>query len=149
MEPGIGHQLHQLLHLLTGQAAGAGAVHQLHILQIGQHSKRSGGLLHVRSRDARQIQLLDPLLQLHVPVGHGVGEGDLAISIIRQSALLQVDELGTKAAAVTQVAIKETAMEITEQPVEMYFDRPFFYMVYDMKEEIPLFMGIYDKPGES
>jgi len=82
-------------------------------------------------------------------LAHAVGEGDLAISIIRQSALLQVDELGTKAAAVTQVAIKETAMEITEQPVEMYFDRPFFYMIYDMKEEIPLFMGIYDKPGES
>ena len=80
-------------------------------------------------------------------LAHAVGEGDLAISIIRQSALLQVDELGTKAAAVTQVAIKETAMEITEQPIEMYFDRPFFYMIYDLEQEIPLFMGIYDKPS--
>ena len=79
-------------------------------------------------------------------LAQSVGEGDLSISVIRQSALLQVDELGTKAAAVTQVAIKETAMEIQEQPVEMYFDRPFFYMIYDMETDIPLFMGIYDKP---
>lgn len=82
-------------------------------------------------------------------LAHAVGEGDLAISVIRQSAVLQVDELGTKAAAVTQVAIKETAMEPSQQPVEMYFNRPFFYMIYDLEEEIPLFMGIYDKPSES
>lgn len=80
-------------------------------------------------------------------LAHAVGEGDLMISVIRQSALLQVDELGTKAAAVTQVAIKESAMEMTEQPIEMYFDRPFFYMIYDLEQEIPLFMGIYDKPS--
>ena len=72
---------------------------------------------------------------------------DLYISLVRQKAVVKLDEEGTEAAAVTMVAMMESAMaESPKQPVNVYFDEPFLYMIVDTEEEVPLFMGIMDSP---
>lgn len=71
----------------------------------------------------------------------------LYISLVRQKAVVKLDEEGTEAAAVTMVAMKECAMAMPEkQPIEVYFDEPFLYMIMDMESKTPLFMGVMDNP---
>lgn len=75
---------------------------------------------------------------------NGVG---LYISLVRQKAVVKLDEEGTEAAAVTMVAMKECAMAMPEnKPIEVYFDEPFLYMIMDMESRTPLFMGVMDDP---
>lgn len=70
----------------------------------------------------------------------------LYISLVRQKAVFKVDEKGTEAAAVTMVVMNEcTALE-SPQPRELYFDRPFVYMILDLESQVPLFVGIMDDP---
>ena len=71
----------------------------------------------------------------------------LCISLVRQKAVVKLDEEGTEAAAVTMVVADEcAAVESTEKPIEVYFDEPFLYMIMDMDTKTPLFMGIMDEP---
>ena len=70
------------------------------------------------------------------------------ISLVRQKAVIKVDEEGTEAAAATEIAMLETTALLEEDPIEMYFDKPFLYFVMDMETELPLFMGIMDNPAE-
>ena len=85
----------------------------------------------------------------------GIGYGKLTnsannlyISLVRQKAKIIVDEEGTEAAAVTMVMVECGAAIMEEEPKEVFFDRPFVYMVMDMDRELPLFIGILDYPGE-
>lgn len=68
------------------------------------------------------------------------------ISLVRQKAVVKVDEEGTEAAAVTEVAMMETCALMVEEPIDMFFNRPFLYMIMDMESQIPLFTGIVDNP---
>lgn len=71
----------------------------------------------------------------------------LCISLVRQKAVVKLDEEGTEAAAATMVAMKECAMAMPEKPpIEVYFDEPFLYMIMDMDSKTPLFMGVMDNP---
>ena len=71
----------------------------------------------------------------------------LYISLVHQKAVIRVDEEGTEAAAVTEVIVtEETAMLMPEDPIEVYFDRPFLYMILEMDTYVPLFLGIYENP---
>ncbi len=80
------------------------------------------------------------------PIGNTPDGGNLYISLVRQKAKIIVDEKGTEAAAATEVAMAEgCALEI-EEPVEVFFDRPFLYLIMDMERELPLFIGIMDNP---
>ena len=52
-----------------------------------------------------------------------------------------------EAAAVTEVAMLEaTAYIEPEEVYDLYFNQPFFYMILDTKNQIPVFMGIIDQP---
>lgn len=79
----------------------------------------------------------------------GIGTTDsgypIYISLVRQKAVVKVDEEGTEAAAATEVAMAECTA-LLEEPIEMYFDKPFLYLIMDMETELPLFMGIMDNP---
>ncbi|MCI9074057.1 MAG: serpin family protein [Lachnospiraceae bacterium] len=76
------------------------------------------------------------------------GQGNpMYISLVRQKAVFRVDEKGTEAAAVTMVAIAERAALLEPRPRELYFDRPFVYMILHQESQIPLFVGIMDNPG--
>ncbi len=74
-------------------------------------------------------------------------QGDsLYISLVRQKALFRVDEKGTEAAAVTLVAVAGGAAMSLSEPRQLYFDRPFVYMILDLETQVPLFVGIMDNP---
>ena len=74
------------------------------------------------------------------------GGKNLFISLVRQKAVIRVDEKGTEAAAVTGVMVKSTSAMPEKQPVEVFFDEPFLYMIVDLKSQTLLFMGIMDCP---
>lgn len=82
----------------------------------------------------------------------GIGVTDLDngiyIDLVRQKAKIIVDEEGTEAAAATEVMMAEcTSAFIEENPIDVYFDSPFIYIIMDMNREIPLFIGILDTPA--
>lgn len=74
-------------------------------------------------------------------------DGNLYISLVRQKAKIIVDEEGTEAAAATEVFMECGAALPMEPPKEVFFDRPFIYIIMDMEREIPLFIGILDSPS--
>ena len=69
------------------------------------------------------------------------GSGGLSISSVIHKTYIDVNRKGTRAAAVTDVAIKETAIEMDE-PVIITLDRPFVYAIVDGYTGTPLFLGI-------
>lgn len=73
----------------------------------------------------------------------GVSEnGPIYIDLVRQKTYIQVDDQGTKAAAVTAVEMSEGAAPIQKQIYEIYLDRPFFYLLLDRQTNTPLMMGV-------
>ena len=68
----------------------------------------------------------------------------LYVSLIRQKAVLTVDEEGTEAAAATELLGVLRAMAMPQK--KLYFNEPFVYMILDIEKELPLFIGILDKP---
>ncbi len=70
----------------------------------------------------------------------------LYVSLVKQKAVFRVDEKGTEAAAVTMAVLDRCAAVMGPQPRELYFDRPFVYMILDMETRVPLFVGILDDP---
>lgn len=79
-------------------------------------------------------------------MGRNESGNNLYISLVKQKAKIIVDEEGTEAAAVTEVAMLEACALIEEEPIDVFFDEPFLYMIVDMDKEIPLFLGILDNP---
>jgi serpin B len=74
------------------------------------------------------------------------GTRDLLISEVVHKAFVSVDEKGTEAAAATAVIIALSSAP--SAPVEMTVDRPFIYMIRDLKTGTLLFMGRVLSPGE-
>jgi len=93
---------------------------------------------------AYDVNLVDPLKSLGMvsPFGGGlndIGEsplGDLYISDVVHNTFIQVDELGTKAGAVTVVTINAESM-----PPTVVLNRPFVYAIVDNSTNIPVFVG--------
>ena len=71
--------------------------------------------------------------------------GDLYITSVVHEAYLSVDEAGTEAAAATGVAISPTAMP-APPPVEFIVDRPFAFVLRDIKTGAVLFTGVVSRP---
>ena len=74
----------------------------------------------------------------------GIGTSDLGnlyIGRVLHKTHMEVDELGTKAAAATVVEVMETAALELEPPKEVILDRPFIYMIVDRDSRLPLFLG--------
>lgn len=67
---------------------------------------------------------------------------NLLISSVLHKAVIEVNEKGTEAAAVTVVEIKETALT---EPPEFIADRPFIFIIEDSETGSILFMGKYSK----
>lgn len=73
------------------------------------------------------------------------GNTGLQISQVYQKAVFAVDEEGTKAAAVTEAAVAETAV-FEEEAIEFNLNRPFLYMIVEKNSCVTLFFGIMDDP---
>ncbi len=65
--------------------------------------------------------------------------GALFISRILHNCAIELNEIGTKAGAVTIVEMVDTSIIVNEK--EVILDRPFVYMIYDFDQEVPVFMG--------
>lgn len=73
----------------------------------------------------------------------GMGEspfGDLYVSRFRQDAVIELDERGTKAAAVTH-SVDSSTIGISEPDPVVHFNRPFIYMIIDNDTNVPVFIG--------
>ena len=71
---------------------------------------------------------------------------ELFVSDINQRAVLNVDEKGTKAAAVTEITMDNRAMPLQpETPVRFLCDRPFLMFIRDAVTGQVLFAGVCNK----
>ena len=70
----------------------------------------------------------------------GIAEG-ASIEDIRHKAFVDVDEKGTRAAAVTSVEMRATAVEDPQKPFSMTVDRPFLFAIAQERTGTILFMG--------
>lgn len=67
---------------------------------------------------------------------------DLSISKILHKAVIDLDEAGTEAAAVTVVQmLSRSGMFLHQNPVKLAFSRPFLFYLRDMNVKVPLFVG--------
>ena len=54
---------------------------------------------------------------------------------------IKVDENGTEAAAVTRIDVFAACIDFESRCETVILDRPFIYTIYDMKNDIPVFIG--------
>ena len=71
--------------------------------------------------------------------------GETWISKVLHKTAIDVNELGTQAAAVTSVHAMDGA-GVPEDRVEVYLQRPFIYMIVDNQTNLPLFIGTMMHP---
>lgn len=70
--------------------------------------------------------------------------GNLYVGNVLHKTYIQVDELGTKAGAVTSVEMNLTSMPVEIK--EVILNRPFVYAIIDNETGLPLFIGIMRNP---
>jgi|SRR5690625_562001 len=71
----------------------------------------------------------------------------LAISEVKQKTYIDVDEVGTEAAAATSIEIVETSVVVDEdEPFEMDVNRPFIFAITDTETDAILFLGQINDP---
>jgi serpin B len=81
---------------------------------------------------------------------HGIGTGrdgagsSLCIAKVSQAVYLDVDEEGTEAAAVTEIAMTVTAL--APPPLQLIVDRPFLFLLRDEQTGADLFVGTIRRP---
>lgn len=71
----------------------------------------------------------------------GISDVPLAISQVVHKTYIELDKDGTKAAAVTMVGIEATSAGPSNDPIRLYFDRPFIFAITDNETGMPLFIG--------
>ena len=73
----------------------------------------------------------------------GLSETPAKVGSIIQKTNLQLDENGTKAAAVTALVMEKCALMPEEPEIikEVTLDRPFAFLIYDEEHQEALFMG--------
>ncbi len=78
------------------------------------------------------------------PLVTGIG---LYISRVLHKTYIEVGEAGTRAAAVTGVFLDYCGGIYLEPPKEISLDRPFVYLIYDVENNLPLFIGTLNDPN--
>lgn len=69
------------------------------------------------------------------------GIGETYVTDIIHTAKIEVDELGSRAAAVTEDSVAEAADEPEREIIRFIVDQPFLFMIQDTETGIILFMG--------
>lgn len=76
-------------------------------------------------------------------------QGNIWIGDVMHKTFIEVNETGTKAAAVTSVEMVTECAPITlEYTFDITLNRPFIYMIIDERSNLPLFIGIMNNPEE-
>ena len=92
-------------------------------------------------RDMGMTNAFNPSVANFLPMGTYGGES-LYLSDVFQKTYLELDRSGTKAAAVTWGIMKANSAAPSENPKEIYLDRPFVYLIVDAQTGIPSFIGV-------
>ena len=99
--------------------------------------------------ESETIELNGPLIKMGFgPIFSGADFSRMfknmpvAVSEVKQKTFLEIDEKGTKAAAVTQITVKNEC--VMEEPHVVELNKPFLYMIVDRDANIPIFIGIYE-----
>jgi serpin B len=95
-------------------------------------------------------QLQDTLTAMGLPLSgnySGLGTGDSQISQVVQKATMDVNQMGTTAAAATGIAIGSSA--IAGNIVTINFDRPFLLILEDTATRTPLFLARVADPDQA
>ena len=93
-----------------------------------------------------EVKLNDTLTALGMGIAFGMGADfsgmgtQLFISEVRHKTIIEVNEEGTEAAAVTAV------VGVKSLPPAFRVDRPFFFAIHDDRTQTILFMGIVTEP---
>ena len=74
-------------------------------------------------------------------------KNDLFVSMILQKAIIDVNEKGTEAAAVTIVGVTDSCAPIVNEPKKVHLDRPFAFLIYDIEDNVVLFAGKVVQPN--
>ncbi|WP_062352896.1 serpin family protein [Bacillus kwashiorkori] len=98
------------------------------------------------------VQLNEPLMNLGMEIAFSGGadfskmveNGGVFIDEVKHKSFIDVNEKGTEAAAVTSVAVKETA---AMDSFQMIVNRPFFFAIQDNDSGLILFMGEVNNPA--
>ncbi len=75
----------------------------------------------------------------------GISDDGLTITEFKQKTYISVNEEGTKASAAT---FASGALGVGSYSREIFFNRPFVYMIVDTTSELPIFMGVVTDIGE-
>lgn len=71
---------------------------------------------------------------------------NLYVSNVAHKTFISVDEKGTKAAAVT--AVEVTTEEAVSEPINIWLNRPFVYMIVEWENRMPIFIGTVESLAE-
>jgi serpin B len=80
----------------------------------------------------------------------GIGvdsRGNLYVSRVIQKTHIDLDNSGTRAAAVTAATLKGEGGIMNAKYYSVNFDRPFIYAIIDTKNGLPIFIGVCDNIG--
>ncbi|MCU1351587.1 MAG: Serpin [Acidimicrobiales bacterium] len=83
------------------------------------------------------------------PMSHDPRAQPLYVGQVRHEATVTVDEKGTEAAAATSVEMKAGSVSVPpNKPVVLTIDRPFIFVIHDVANGTPLFVGRVANPLE-
>ncbi len=71
----------------------------------------------------------------------------IALCAVTPKAVVDVDELGTEAAAATAVMMLTSALMDPEDPPQIVFDRPFLFLIQHLPTGLPAFVGVVNDPS--
>ena len=71
-------------------------------------------------------------------------KGDLNVSKIITEAVARIDEEGTKAAAVTAVMMRESAMMPPKNLIDFTVDHTFYYAIVNVPNHLVIFNGVFN-----
>lgn len=117
-----------------------------------QFSENPGKIILPKFKIEYEANLNDPLIHLGMGKAFSgeadfqnmIKNGGVNIDEVLHKSFIKVDEKGTEAAAVTSVAVVESAF--AGQSFTMNVNRPFLFLIQDNESGIILFMGIVSKP---
>lgn len=75
------------------------------------------------------------------------GMRDLFLSRVVHESFFALDEAGVTAAAATSASMNVTAAPPSQPPLPFIVDRPFLFMLVDLKTKLPLFLGKIQDPS--
>lgn len=124
---------------------------------ISLFEQKEGSLMLPKFTMAYEKSLNQPLTELGMGIAFDAGKADFSglaedgtagniyISEVKHKTFIEVDEVGTEAAAVTSVEVGVTSMPAYD--FELNFDRPFFYAIQDSESGAIIFIGAVFDPS--